>query len=393
MEIKMIYFDNAATTSVSPEVISAMLPYFGNIYGNASSRFYGLGRQAHDALENARKTVAECLGCDAGEIYFTSCGSESDNWAIKGVADAAKAKGKNKIITSAIEHHAILNTCKFMEKQGFEVVYLPVDEFGVVSVSDLRAALDDKTAIVSIMYANNEVGTIEPIAELAAATHEAGALFHTDAVQAAGIIDINVGELDVDLLSISAHKFHGPKGVGALYVKKGVKISNLIHGGGQEKSKRAGTENVPYAIGLATALKLACDTREKNYAKIRALRDKIISGIQEKIPYVKLNGHPENRLPGNINFSFKYIEGESLLLWLDINEIAVSSGSACASGSLDPSHVLLAMGLNHETAHGSLRISLGEGNTEAEADKLLEILPDVVKRLRQMSPLYEGVEK
>ena len=389
----MIYFDNAATTAVKPEVISAMLPYFGNIYGNASSRFYDLGRKAHDALQNARETVAACLGCDAGEVFFTSCGSESDNWAIKGVADAAKQKGKNKIITSAIEHHAILNTCKFMEKQGFEVVYLPVDEYGTVSVSDLKAALDDKTAIVSIMYANNEVGTIEPIAELAAAAHEAGALFHTDAVQAAGIIKIDVKELGVDLLSISAHKFHGPKGIGALCIKKGVKISNLIHGGGQEKSKRAGTENVPYAVGLATALKLANDTCEENAAKITTLRDKIIAGIQEKIPYVKLNGHPQNRLPGNVNFSFKYIEGESLLLWLDINQIAVSSGSACASGSLDPSHVLLAMGLSHETAHGSLRISLGDGNTEAEADKLLEILPDVVGRLRKMSPLYEGVEE
>ncbi len=393
MEIKMIYFDNAATTAVKPEVISAMLPYFGNIYGNASSKFYGLGRQANDALLSARETVANCLGCDAGEIYFTSCGSESDNWAIKGVMDALKDKGKNKIITSQIEHHAILNTCKFMEKHGFDVVYLPVDEYGVVSVSDLKEALDDKTGLVSIMYANNEVGTIEPIKELAEVTHEAGALFHTDAVQAAGIIKINVKELGVDLLSLSAHKFHGPKGIGALYVKKGVKISNLIHGGGQEKSKRAGTENVPYAIGLATALKLANDTCEEKAKKISALRDKIIAEIQEKIPYVKLNGHPTNRLPGNVNFSFKYIEGESLLLWLDINEIAVSSGSACASGSLDPSHVLLAMGLNHETAHGSLRISLGDENTEKEADKLLEILPDVVKRLRMMSPLYEGVEK
>lgn len=389
----MIYFDNAATTAVKPEVISAMLPYFGNIYGNASSKFYGLGRQAGDALLSARETVAKCLGCDAGEIYFTSCGSESDNWAIKGVMDALKDKGKNKIITSQIEHHAILNTCKFMEKHGFEVVYLPVDEYGTVSVSDLKEALDDKTGLVSIMYANNEVGTIEPIAELAKITHEAGALFHTDAVQAVGIIKIDVKELGVDLLSLSAHKFHGPKGIGALYVKKGVKISNLIHGGGQEKSKRAGTENVPYAIGLATALKLANDTCEEKAAKISALRDKIIAGIQEKIPYVKLNGHPTNRLPGNVNFSFKYIEGESLLLWLDINEIATSSGSACASGSLDPSHVLLAMGLNHETAHGSLRISLGDENTEKEADKLLEILPDVVKRLRMMSPLYEGVEK
>ena len=389
----MIYFDNAATTFVKPEVISAMLPYFGEVYGNASSKFYSFGRSAGEALQNARETVAACLSCSAGEVYFTSCGSEADNWALKGIADALEPKGKNKIITSAIEHHAILNTCKYLEKKGFEVVYLPVDEFGMVSVSDLEAALDDKVALVSIMYANNEVGTIQPIKELAEATHKAGALFHTDAVQAAGILDISVENLGVDLLSISAHKFHGPKGVGALYVKKGVKITNLIHGGGQEKHKRAGTENVPYIVAMATALKIACDEREENAARISALRDKIISGIQEKIPFVKLNGHPEKRLPGNVNFSFKFIEGESLLLWLDINEIAVSSGSACASGSLDPSHVLLAMGLDHGTAHGSLRISLGDQNTEEEADKLLEVLPPIVEKLRAMSPLYEDVLK
>lgn len=389
----MIYFDNAATTYVKPEVISAMLPYFGEVYGNASSKFYKTGRTAGEALQNARETVAECLACSANEVYFTSCGSEADNWALKGIADAMEAKGKNKIITSAIEHHAILNTCKYLEKKGFEVVYLPVDEYGVVSVSDLENALDDKTALVSIMYANNEVGTIEPIRELAEAAHKAGALFHTDAVQAAGILDINVQNLGVDLLSISAHKFHGPKGVGALYVKRGIKITNLIHGGGQEKHKRAGTENVPYIVAMATALKLACENRQENAARISALRDKVISGIQEKIPYVKLNGHPENRLPGNVNFSFKYIEGESLLLWLDINDFAVSSGSACASGSLDPSHVLLAMGLDHGTAHGSLRISLGDQNTEEEVDKFLEVLPPIVEKLRAMSPLYEEVTK
>jgi len=389
----MIYFDNAATTFVKPEVISAMLPYFGEVYGNASSKFYSFGRSAGEALQNARETVASCLSCSAGEVYFTSCGSEADNWALKGIADALEPKGKNKIITSAIEHHAILNTCKYLEKKGFKVIYLPVDEFGMVSVSDLEEALDDKVALVSIMYANNEVGTIQPIKELAEAAHKAGALFHTDAVQAAGILDISVESLGVDLLSISAHKFHGPKGVGALYVKKGVKITNLIHGGGQEKHKRAGTENVPYIVAMATALKIACDEREENAARISALRDKIIAGIQEKIPYVKLNGHPEKRLPGNVNFSFKFIEGESLLLWLDINEIAVSSGSACASGSLDPSHVLLAMGLDHGTAHGSLRISLGDQNTEEEADKLLEVLPPIVEKLRAMSPLYEDILK
>ena len=389
----MIYFDNAATTFVKPEVISAMLPYFGEIYGNASSKFYEFGRKASEALQNSRETVAECFGCSPDEIYFTSSGSESDNWALKGVMDIAVKNGKNKLITCAIEHHAILNTCKFLEKHGVEVVYLPVDEYGVVSGEDLKAALDDKTALVSIMYANNEVGTVEPIKELAEIAHAAGALFHTDAVQAAGILDINVQNLGVDLMSISAHKFHGPKGVGALYVKKGIKLSNLIHGGGQEKGKRAGTENIPYIVALATALRIACENKDKHAAHISRLRDRLISGIQEKIPYVKLNGHPENRLPGNVNFSFKYIEGESLLLWLDINNIAVSSGSACASGSLDPSHVLLAMGLNHETAHGSLRLSLGDQNTDEEVDKLLEILPGVVEKLRLMSPLYEGVEK
>jgi len=389
----MIYFDNAATTDVKPEVISAMLPYYGHHFGNASSRFYSLGRDSHDATEKARETIASCLGCDAGEIYFTSCGSESDNWAIKGICDVQLQKGKNKIITSQIEHHAILHTCKYMEKHGFDVVYLPVDEDGIVSVDNLKEALDDKTALVTIMFANNEVGTIEPIKELCAIAHEAGALFHTDAVQAAGSIEVNIKDLGVDLLSISAHKFHGPKGIGALYVKKGVKITNLIHGGGQERNKRAGTENVPYIVGMATALKMACDNMEKNSAHITALRDKIINGIEEKIPHVKLNGHRTKRLPGNVNFSFKYIEGESLLLWLDINDFAVSSGSACASGSLDPSHVLLAMGLNHETAHGSLRISLGDMNNDYEAEKLLKILPDVVNRLRMMSPLYEEETK
>ena len=283
----MIYFDNAATTYVKPEVISAMLPYFGEVYGNASSKFYKIGRDAGEALQNARETIAACLSCSANEIYFTSCGSEADNWALKGIADAMEAKGKNKIITSKIEHHAILNTCKYLEKKGFEVIYLPVDEYGVVSVSDLEKELDDKTALVSIMYANNEVGTIEPIRELAEATHKAGALFHTDAVHAAGILDINVENLGVDLLSISAHKFHGPKGVGALYVKKGIKITNLIHGGGQEKHKRVGTENVPYIVAMATALKIACDEREKNVARISALRDKIISGIQGKNSFRK----------------------------------------------------------------------------------------------------------
>ena len=389
----MIYFDNAATTSVKPEVVEAMLPFFTEKFGNPSSRFYETGRIAGEALAAARSTVARCIGASDGEIYFTASGSEADNWAIKGAADAGKEKGRNKIITSQIEHHAILNTCKFMEKHGFEVVYLPVDEYGIVKPEVLKEAVDEKTAIVSIMTANNEIGTVEPIAELAAIAHEAGALFHTDAVQAAGILPVDVAKWGVDMLSMSAHKFHGPKGIGMLYIKRGVRISNLIHGGMQERGKRASTENVPYIVGLAKALEIATDSIEANTKKITAIRDKIIDGIEKNIPYVKLNGHRENRLPGNINFSFKYIEGESLLLWLDINGFAVSSGSACASGSLDPSHVLLAIGLPHEIAHGSLRISIGDGNTEEEADRLLEILPSIVEKLRQMSPLYEGIEQ
>ena len=388
----MIYFDNAATTGVSPEVLDKMMPFFKEQFGNPSSQFYEAGRSAREALENARSLLADCLNCEGTEVFFTASGSEADNWAIKGAAEAGLSKGRNKIITSAIEHHAVLNTCKYLEKRGFEVVYLPVDENGTVLPQTLREAADEKTAVVSIMLANNEIGTIEPIAELSAIAHDNGALFHTDAVQAAGHININFKELGVDMLSISGHKFHAPKGVGALLIKKGVRIGSFIHGGMQEKGKRAGTENVAFIVGMAHALKLACDNMDENTKRITAIRDRLISGITEKIPYVKLNGHKVNRLPGNVNFSFKYIEGESLMLWLDMNSVAVSSGSACASGSLDPSHVLLAIGLPHETAHGSLRLSIGDGNSIEEAERLLEILPPIVEKLRAMSPLYENKE-
>ncbi len=386
----MIYFDNAATTAVSPAAVEAMLPLFTENYGNPSS-VYKTGRLAKESLEKSRATVAQCLGAQPSEIYFTASGSEADNWAVKVIPELNATKG-NRIITSAIEHHAVLHACQYMEKKGFEVIYLPVDEYGMVSPEELKKAVNDKTVLVSIMYVNNEIGTVQPIAELAKVAHEAGALFHTDAVQAAGIMPIDVKELGVDLLSISAHKFHGPKGIGALYVRKGVRIAPFVHGGGQERGKRAGTENTAYAAGMAAALCEATANFDKKSEYIKALRDKLIKGVMENIPYTKLNGHPTQRQVGNANFSFRYIEGESLLLWLDMSGIAASSGSACTSGSLDPSHVLLAIGLPHEIAHGSLRISIGDNNTEEEIDKLLEVLPEIVEKLRKMSPLYEGVE-
>ncbi len=384
----MIYFDNAATTAVSPAVRDAMLPYFANNFGNPSSIFYSLGSDAKREMENARKTVAECLGCDSKEIYFTASGSEADNWAIKGVA---LKSGKKHIITSAIEHHAVLHTCEFLEKQGYRVTYLPVDSDGLVSPADLENAITDDTALVSIMYANNEIGTIQPIKELSEIAHKKGVLFHTDAVQAVGTLPINLQDLGVDMLSLSAHKFHGPKGIGALYIKKGTKIERLIHGGGQEKGMRAGTENTAYIIGLAKALSDATANMETKTAHIKRLRDKLVKGILDAVPYTILNGHAEKRLPGNANFSFRYIEGEGMLLHLALSGFAVSSGSACASASLDPSHVLLAIGLPHEIAHGSLRISLGAENTEEEVDAFLETLPPIIEKLRAMSPLYEDV--
>ena len=373
---KEIYFDHAATTAVKPEVVQAMLPYFTENFGNAST-VYKLGEKSKAALDASRITVANAIGCDKNEIFFTSCGSESDNWAIKGTALANKAKG-NHIITTAIEHHAVLHTCEFLEKNGFEVTYLPVDEYGKVSLDDLKNAIKDTTILITVMFANNEIGTVEPIAEIGKIAHEHGILFHTDAVQAVGALPINVKEMNIDMLSMSAHKFNGPKGIGALYIRKGVKIENLIHGGGQERKKRAGTENIAQIVGMAKALELATSHLDEKIKNLTQKRDYIINYIQKNIPYAKLNGHPTDRLPSNVNFSFKYI--------------AASSGSACTSGSLDPSHVLLAIGLPHEIAHGSLRVSLGEENTQEEIDYFLTELPKIVKKLRLMSPLYEGVE-
>ena len=384
---KTIYLDHAATTFVKEEVLKEMLPYFTEDFGNAST-VYSLGQKCKLALDNARERTAAALGCEANEIYFTASGSEADNWAIKGAARANRKKG-NHIITSAIEHHAVLHTCKALEKEGFEVTYLPVDEYGLVSPEDVKNAIKDTTILVTIMYANNEIGTIEPIAEIAKAAKEKGVLMHTDAVQAAGAVPINIKELGVDMLSLSAHKFNGPKGVGALYIRRGLRIENLIEGGAQEKGKRAGTENLAGIVGLASALELSVSAMEEKSQKLAKMRDYIIDNIEKRIPYSRLNGHRTRRLPNNVNFSFEFIEGESLLLWLDINGIAASSGSACTSGSLDPSHVLLGIGLKHEIAHGSLRITLGDENTYEEIDYMLDKLCEIVEKLRQMSPLYE----
>ncbi len=386
-----VYMDNNATTSLKKEVLDAMLPYYTDIYGNASSKFYEVGREAESAVLKIRERVAKQLGAKTNEIYFTASGCEADNWAIKGIAFANKNKG-NHIITSSIEHHAILGACEFLEKNGFEVTYLPVDSEGRVNPEDVDKAITDKTILVSIMTANNEIGTIEPIAEIAEICKKHKVIFHTDAVQAIGHMKIDVSELGVDMLSLSAHKFHGPKGMGALYIKNGIRIENLIHGGGQERGKRAATENVAGMAGLAEALEIANANLEKNTAHMKAMRDRLIKGIESEIPYCRLNGpKDETRLCNNVNFSFRYIEGESILMLLDMNGIAASSGSACASGSLDPSHVLLAIGLPHEIAHGSLRLSVGEDTTEEEVDYVLSVLPKIIERLRMMSPLYEEV--
>ena len=387
---KLIYADNAATTPVSPEVISAMAPTFEVAWGNPSS-LHAKGREAKALLDDARSRIAKVLGCEAGEIYFTSCGTESDNWAIKGAAMRMKAKGRTHIVTSAIEHHAVLNTCAALERQGITVTYVGVDEDGVVKLDELRAAVTDNTALVAIMYANNEVGTIEPIAEIAEIAHEHGALMFTDAVQAVGAVDINLSELKVDMLALSGHKLHAPKGIGALYIRKGVAIPNLIDGGGQERRKRGGTENLPYIVGLAKALEIAQE-RLKDLPRVAKMRDRLIEAL-EKIPYAKLNGHRTNRLPGNVNIGFEFIEGESLLLWLDISGICASTGSACSSASLEASHVLLAMGVPHEKAHGSLRLSISHDNTDEEIDYIIDTVPKVVERLRNMSPLWEEVVK
>ncbi|NLN14837.1 MAG: cysteine desulfurase NifS [Tissierellia bacterium] len=388
---RYIYMDNAATTPVKKEVLEEMLPFFTEKYGNPSS-VYKLGSANRVEVEKAREKVALALGADKSEIYFTAGGSESDNWAIKGAAYKYRDKG-NHIITTKIEHHAVLNTCKYLEKQGFEVTYLDVDEDGIVKLDDLKRAIRDNTILISVMFANNEIGTIQPIKEIGEIAKEHNILFHTDAVQAIGSIKIDVNELNIDLLSLSAHKFFGPKGVGALYIRKGVRIDNLISGGGQERNKRAGTENVAGIVGLGKAIELAYENFEEKNKYIISLRDRLIEKIEKNIKYVRLNGHRTQRLPGNVNVSFEFIEGESLLLMLDLNNIAASSGSACTSGSLDPSHVLLAIGLSHEIAHGSLRLSLSELNTEEEVDYVVEKLVEIVDRLRQMSPLYEKIKE
>ena len=382
-----VYMDNAATTRVIEPVFEAMKPYLCDIYGNPSS-VHGFGREALTALDKAREQVAAALGAQSSEIYFTGCGTESDNWAIRGAAHARKSRG-NHIITTQIEHHAVLHTCQQLEKEGFEVTYLPVDEFGLVHPEELEKALRPETTIVSIMYANNEIGTIEPIAELCRIAKAHGALFHTDAVQAVGHVPIDVKALDVDMLSLSGHKLHAPKGVGALYIRKGLHIQRFMEGGAQERNQRAGTENVASIVAMGAAIELSVKHLNENVEKIAAMRDHLTKRILEEIPYTRLNGHPEQRLPGNVNICFRFIEGEALLLSLDLMGIAGSSGSACTSGSLDPSHVLLAIGLPHEIAHGSLRLSLSEENTMEEVDYVVDALKKIVERLRAMSPLYD----
>ena len=389
--MKTIYLDNAATTRTLPQVLEKMLPYFTEEYGNPSS-LYGLGQSASQAVTKAREEIAALIGAKPGEIYFTAGGSESDNWAIKGIAEARAEKGKH-VITSAIEHHAVLHTCQWLEKQGYEVTYLPVDENGLVSPEDLEAAIRPDTILVSIMMANNEIGTIEPIAQLAEIAKKAGVLFHTDAVQAVGQIPIDVEKLQIDMLSSSAHKLGGPKGIGFLYVKKGVRLPSFLHGGAQERGKRAGTQNVPAIVGFGEAARLAAATMESRTAKEQELRDHLIERITKEIPHVRLNGDAKKRLPGNANFCFRFIEGESLLLLLDQNGICASSGSACTSGSLDPSHVLLAIGLPHEIAHGSLRLTLSEEITKEDIDFTVDKVKEIVTRLRAMSPLYEDFVK
>ena len=390
--MREIYADNAATTKLSPVVLEKMMPYFTEVYGNPSS-LYGIGQTAKKAVEDARENIAKNLGAKSpGEIYFTSGGSESDNWALKGICNRLKSRGKKHIITSKFEHHAILHTCKALEKDGFEVTYLDVYEDGIVRPEDVENAIRDDTAIVSIMYANNEIGTVQPIAEIGAICKAHKVLFHTDAVQAAGYCKINVQEQNIDLLSMTAHKIHGPKGTGLLYVRKGVLIDNLIEGGAQERNKRAGTENIAGIVGLDAAFQLALDTMDERNAKLAKLRDKLIDGLLE-IPRSRVNGDRVHRLPNNVNMCFEGIEGESLLLRLEMAGISASSGSACTSGSLDPSHVLLAIGLPHEIAHGSTRMTFDETTTEEDIDYILETVPKIVKLLRDMSPLWEQIIK
>lgn len=388
---KLLYLDNAATTKTAPEVLEAMIPYFTEYYGNPSS-VYNFAAKNKDAVSRQRETIAKALGANANEIYFTAGGSESDNWALKATAEAYKEKGKH-IITTKIEHHAILHTGEYLEKKGFEITYLEVDQNGMVRLEDLKAAIRPDTILISVMYANNEIGTIEPIKEIGSIAKEHGILFHTDAVQAFGQIPINVDECNIDMLSASGHKLNGPKGVGFLYIRKGVKIRSFVHGGAQERRRRAGTENVPGIIGLGTAVERAVRTMEERTEKETELRDYLIGRVLEEIPYTKLNGDPKKRLPNNANFSFRFVEGESLLIMLDMKGICASSGSACTSGSLDPSHVLLAIGLPHEIAHGSLRITLNEEFEKEDMDYVVDTLKEIVANLRNMSPLYEDFVK
>lgn len=388
---RFIYLDNAATTKAAPEVVEAMLPYFTEHFGNPSS-IYSFASKNKDVVSRQRDVIAEALGASANEIYFTAGGSESDNWALKATAEAYKTKG-NHIITTKIEHHAILHTASYLEGQGYEVTYLDVDEKGVVNLEELKAAIQPNTVLISVMFANNEIGTIQPMKEIGAIAKEHGILFHTDAVQAFGQLPINVDEYNIDMLSASGHKLNGPKGIGFLYIRKGVKIRSFIHGGAQERKRRAGTENVPGIVGLGTAVERAMRTMKERTEKEIELRNYLIERVMAEISYCRLNGHETNRLPNNANFSFQFIEGESLLIMLDMNGICASSGSACTSGSLDPSHVLLAIGLPHEIAHGSLRLTLSEETTREEIDYVVDCLKNIVENLRNMSPLYEDFIK
>ncbi|MEG0296126.1 MAG: cysteine desulfurase NifS [Clostridium sp.] len=389
--MKTVYMDYAATTYVKPEVLEEMIPYFTQNFGNPSS-FYAISRDTKRAVDTARNKVAKALKCDMNEVYFTGGGSEADNWAIKGIASAHRNKG-NHIITTKIEHHAVLHTCEYLEKNGYEVTYLDVDDKGLISLEELEKAIKKETILVSIMFANNEIGSIQPIKQIGEICREHKVFFHTDAVQAVGSVDIDVKELNIDLLSLAGHKIYGPKGIGALYIRKGIKIDNLIHGGAQERNRRAGTENIPYIVGLGKAMELATENLKERTERISKLRDNLIEGLLQ-IPHSKLNGTTgDQRLPGNSNVSFRFIEGESILLSLDFKGVCASSGSACTSGSLDPSHVLLAIGLPHETAHGSLRLTLGDNSTQEDVDYVLEVLPPIIQRLRDMSPLWEDYIK
>ena len=392
MEKRCIYLDNAATTKTAPQVLEAMLPYFSEHYGNPSS-IYGLAGESREAVDKAREQIARVLNAPAKDIYFTAGGTEADNWALKAAFEAYKGKG-NHIITTKIEHHAILHTCQYLEKErGARVTYLDVDEQGVVKLDQLEAAITPETILISVMFANNEIGTLQPVKEIGAIAREHGILFHTDAVQAFGQVPIDVEEMGIDMLSSSAHKINGPKGIGFLYIRKGLKLRSFIHGGAQERKRRAGTENVPGIVGYGAAAALAAETMEERAAKEQALRDHMIQRILEEIPHSRLNGHPQRRLPNNVNVCFRFVEGESLLILLDMAGICASSGSACTSGSLDPSHVLLAIGLPHEIAHGSLRLTLGEDITKADLDYTLDQIKEIVGKLRALSPLYEDFMK